>query len=314
MRQKDEESEADGTVDVQDDRSRSRTPMRSCSPAASKTVIEAAMARKNDVNDTSRSFSKNSRAAQKQRSRGQTSPRRALPVEKEAKENKLRSAGFSTKRKDEPSDSCLDFSVADLSEHQKKSLGGEEEEMEIDNRSSKFSIRNPSLDLTCSETMSLDIETLSASPDSLEDAPLFPSNEKIEEEVRSTKDALLNQLDTNEDKIRFLSQDSKETVPVAGNVSLDFESLEENEIDSRSPLNDTSCTPANYSDMDSLSCEIACLDASTTSNKVMASAKKKLCDKKDSGDARRRCEAKAVLESVITDVEERVFNVNYGVS
>jgi len=152
------------------DRSRSGTPLRSSSPAASKTIIEAAIARKNNVNNTNRSsFVKQGKRDRRHKMKKSSRDASKRSFSRESKSPRSSGVAPSKTRKAEQLTSSLDFGMAALSENQQKSLNAEQSLMREEEQSSKFSKRNKSLDLTCSESMSLDIENLSTSPGSLHD-------------------------------------------------------------------------------------------------------------------------------------------------
>ena len=161
LAEEEKEEEAEGSRDG----SRSGTPLRSCSPASTRSVIEAAMARKSNANDTNRtSFTGQRRRGQRHRMRKKSSSGRDVSSSRESRSSRSSGAPLRTRKAEQP-ESSLDFGMAALSEKQKKSLNAVE-----CSGSPKVSKRNPSLDLTCSETMSLDIENLSTSPGSLQDS------------------------------------------------------------------------------------------------------------------------------------------------
>ena len=201
MRQaEDDDSEAEFR-----ERSRSRTPLRSCSPASSKTIIEAAIARKSNANDTNRSsFSKQRRGRPKHKSKIKMLSKTRAP-EKFSKESKSRRSYRAPSRTIavEQSHSSLDFGMAALSEKQQKSLNDEETSGGPEEQTSMSANRHPSLDLTCCETMSLDVENISVSPDSFKESPLYPTEDRVSPNeihlMENDNDTTVCHLDSNED-------------------------------------------------------------------------------------------------------------------
>ena len=217
------------------DGSRGRTSIRSCSPASSKTVIEAAIARKNNVNDTDKSCVKSVKAASKSKTKTKKSSRSSSPSERISASVKshLRPVVSSVKKKKEKTpDACLEFSVASLSKKQQLSLDVDEDSPCSEKSSVRLN-RNPSLDLTCSETMSLDIENLSPSPASHPDlpspiiyvpSPIVPNDNGIQDEVESLLQSLLDNIN-----VSFNPKRPSEATVVKGSVEkLDLAETERN--------------------------------------------------------------------------------------
>nr|CAB3264829.1 ZF(PHD)-21 zinc finger protein [Phallusia mammillata] len=170
--------------------SRSRTPLRGCSPVQSGSVIEAAMARKSDANEFHGGAAKRKKPSRQRHN----SPLVRDDVTRPVKRQKT--------KEDEPKAQLLDFTMAALSETQNMALLGvvNSDSDGADSRPpSRTTGRMTSIDLTCNETLSEELDspslksstTASCSPISSRNLSPSSSSRSLLDEIRHTTDDLL---------------------------------------------------------------------------------------------------------------------------